>query len=55
MFRPDSRLVPNSYEVGMAGYVTGCHLHFGVLVNGVNVDLMGYLWSQCGLADLMIG
>lgn len=30
-------------EVGMTGYVTGCHLHFGVLQNGVNVDPMGYL------------
>lgn len=30
-------------EVGMTGYATGCHLHFGILQNGVNVDPMGYL------------
>lgn len=30
-------------EVGMTGYATGCHLHFGILENGVNVDPMGYL------------
>lgn len=30
-------------EVGQTGYATGCHLHFGILRNGVNVDPMGYL------------
>lgn len=45
MFRPDSRFAGTVLgEVGMTGYVTtGCHLHFGVLQNGVNVDPMGYL------------
>jgi len=29
--------------VGMTGLATGCHLHFGTIVNGVVVDPLAYL------------